>query len=84
MCGHLHRPIQRRFAGTLACVAPSTAFHMPLDLRPDADLHLVLEPPAGFLHVWSPGMWAWSPIPCRWSSTPGPFPFRRRPAPAEA
>ena len=25
LCGHLHRPIQARFAGTIACTAPSTA-----------------------------------------------------------
>ena len=81
LCGHLHRPIQRRFAGTLGCVAPSTAFQMPLDLRRGADLHLVLEPAAGFLHVWSPdvGMVTHT-VPL--VEHPGPYPFRRRPAPA--
>lgn len=81
LCGHLHRPIQRRFAGTLACVAPSTAFQMPLDLRRGADLHLVLEPAAGFLHVWSPGVgMVTHTMPL--VEHPGPYPFRRRPAPA--
>ena len=81
LCGHLHRPIQRRFAGTLACVAPSTAFHMPLDLRSGVELNLVLEPAAGFLHVWSPeiGMVTHT-LPL--VEHPGPYPFRRRPAPA--
>lgn len=80
LCGHLHRPIQRRFAGTLACVAPSTAFQMPLDLRPGAGLGLVLEPPAGFLHLWSPGIgMVTHTLPL--AEHPGPFPFRRRPAP---
>lgn len=80
LCGHLHRSIQRRFAGTLACVAPSTAFHMPLDLRPDVDLELVLEPAAGFLHVWSPGIgMVTHTLPL--VEHPGPYPFRRRPAP---
>ena len=80
LCGHLHRPIQRRFAGTLACVAPSTAFHMPLDLRPRAELNLVLEPAAGFLHLWSPGVgMVTHTLPL--VEHPGPFPFRRRPAP---
>lgn len=83
LCGHLHRAIQRRFAGTLACVAPSTAFHMPLDLRPDSDLNLVLEPAAGFLHVWSPGIgMVTHTLPL--VEHPGPFPFRRRPAPGSA
>ena len=83
LCGHLHRPIQRRFAGTLACVAPSTAFHMPLDLRPGAELGLVLEPPAGFLHVWSAGVgMVTHTLPL--VAHPGPFPFRRRPPPSAA
>ena len=79
LCGHLHRSIQRRFAGTLACVAPSTAFHMPLDLRPGVDLGLVLEPAAGFLHVWAPGVgMVTHTLPL--VAHPGPYPFRRRPA----
>ena len=79
LCGHLHRSIQRRFAGTLACVAPSTAFHMPLDLRPGVDLSLVLEPSAGFLHVWAPGVgMVTHTLPL--VEHPGPYPFRRRPA----
>lgn len=80
LCGHLHRAIQRRFAGTMACVAPSTAFHMPLDLRAAADLNLVLEPAAGFLHVWSPGVgMVTHTLPL--VEHPGPYPFRRRPSP---
>ena len=79
LCGHLHRSIQRRFAGTLACVAPSTAFHMPLDLRPGVDLSLVLEPSAGFLHVWAPSVgMVTHTLPL--VEHPGPYPFRRRPA----
>ena len=79
LCGHLHRPIHRSFAGTLACVAPSTAFHMPLDLRPGVDLGLVLEPPARYLHVWSPGVgMVTHALPL--VEHPGPYPFRRRPA----
>ena len=80
LCGHLHRSIQRRFAGTLACVAPSTAFHMPLDLRRGVDLNLVLEPAAGFLHLWNPGIgMVTHTLPL--VEHPGPYPFRRRPAP---
>ena len=56
---------------------------MPLDLRPEADLHLVLEPPAGFLHLWSPGIgMVTHTLPL--VAHPGPFPFRRRPAPGAA
>ena len=33
LCGHLHRAIDRRFAGTVAGTAPSTAAQLRLDLR---------------------------------------------------
>ena len=51
---------------------------MPLDLRPGADLGLVLEPPAGFLHVWSPGVdTVTHALPL--VEHPGLYPFSRRP-----
>jgi Icc protein len=55
LCGHLHRPIQARFAGTLACTAPSTAHQITLDLAPDAPGTFTLEPPAYYLHAWQAG-----------------------------
>ncbi len=55
LCGHHHRPIQARWAGTLASVAPSTAHQVVLDLAPDNSPAMYnLEPPAYQLHVWSP------------------------------
>lgn len=55
VCGHHHRPIQTRWAGTLASVAPSTAHQVVLDLQPDNGPSMFnLEPPAYQLHVWSP------------------------------
>jgi 3',5'-cyclic AMP phosphodiesterase CpdA len=79
LCGHLHRPILRRFGGTLAAVAPATCFQMPLDLEDGAGLGLVLEPAAGLLHLWSAetGM-VTHLLPL--AAHPGPFPFKRRPA----
>jgi Icc protein len=53
-CGHVHRPIQKRWAGTFACVAPSVAHQIALDLREDPLLRFVLEPPAFLLHMWRP------------------------------
>ncbi len=53
LCGHLHRPIQARFAGTLACTAPSTAHQITLDLAPDADATFIMEPPAYLVHAWN-------------------------------
>ena len=52
VCGHIHRPIVRRFAGTVACVSPATAHQIALDLPPSPRLGVVMEPPACLLHVW--------------------------------
>lgn len=52
LCGHLHRPIQARWAGTLASTAPSTAHQVTLDLRADAPESFIMEPPAFQLHHW--------------------------------
>jgi 3',5'-cyclic AMP phosphodiesterase CpdA len=54
VCGHYHRPIQRRFAGTIGYVAPGTAHQVALDLRPGRENRLIMEPPAFALHVWDP------------------------------
>jgi len=51
-CGHLHRSIDRRFAGTVAGTAPSTAHQIRLDLRPGVRLHFRFEPPGYQLHLW--------------------------------
>lgn len=53
ICGHLHRPIQARFAGTIASTAPSVAHQVALDLRPDGPSRFVMEPPGYQLHHWT-------------------------------
>jgi 3',5'-cyclic AMP phosphodiesterase CpdA len=55
MCGHIHRPIMRRFAGTIAMTGPGTAHQIALDLRPDERLTIIMEPPGCMLHAWSGG-----------------------------
>jgi Icc protein len=55
ICGHLHRAIESRFAGTIAGTAPSTARQVALDLRPEARLSFTLEPPGYQLHFWREG-----------------------------
>lgn len=52
VCGHLHRSIQSRWAGTLAMTAPATAHQVGLDVRHDVGLTLTLEPPGYALHLW--------------------------------
>ena len=54
LCGHLHRPIQVRWRGTLALTAPSVAHQLSLDLRPDGAATFSFEPPAILLHWWRP------------------------------
>jgi 3',5'-cyclic AMP phosphodiesterase CpdA len=55
VCGHVHRPMQIRWAGTLVSTAPSTAHQVALDLEDDNPLMFTMEPPACQLHVWRPG-----------------------------
>jgi 3',5'-cyclic AMP phosphodiesterase CpdA len=54
VCGHLHRSIQSRWAGTLAMTAPGTAHQVGLDVRHDVGLSLTLEPPGYAVHLWRP------------------------------
>jgi 3',5'-cyclic AMP phosphodiesterase CpdA len=54
LCGHLHRPIDVRFAGTIASTAPSPAHQVVLDLAADAASHFVMEPPAYRMHAFAP------------------------------
>lgn len=54
VCGHLHRPMVTHWHGVTITTAPSTAFEIALDLRPDADFSLVPgAPPAYQLHQWT-------------------------------
>jgi 3',5'-cyclic AMP phosphodiesterase CpdA len=53
LCGHLHRAIHARFAGTIASTTSSTAHQVVLDLRDDAPSAFAMEPPAFALHQWS-------------------------------
>ena len=54
LCGHVHRPIETRFAGTVARIAPSCAHQVALDVRSGAPLKLVMEPPGYRLHAYTP------------------------------
>lgn len=52
LAGHLHRHISRRYAGSIAMTAPSPAHQIALDLTGAERLSLIMEPPAGLLHLW--------------------------------
>jgi 3',5'-cyclic AMP phosphodiesterase CpdA len=53
LCGHVHREIHARFAGTLASTCPSPAHQVALDLAPRGPSAFVLEPPAFHLHCYA-------------------------------
>ena len=74
LCGHLHRPIQARFAGTLASTSPSPAHQVALDLAPDAASAFRMEPPGFQLHAWQPGFGVVSHTVVI-GEFAGPFPF---------
>ncbi len=53
-CGHVHRPMQKLWAGTLAYTVPSPVHQVSLDLTGDAkSATFVMEPPAYQLHLWN-------------------------------
>ncbi|MFZ6761891.1 phosphodiesterase [Pseudoroseomonas sp. WGS1072] len=74
LCGHIHRAMQCRFAGTMLATAPSTTTAIALRLSPDAAPGSFLEPPALLLHQWKEGrglITHVSPI----GAFSGPWPF---------
>ena len=54
LCGHVHRSVQCRFAGTLGQIGPGVAHAVQLTLA-GAPARWVLEPPAVLLHEWRDG-----------------------------
>jgi len=53
LCGHLHRSIVQRFAGTVASTCPSPAHSVALEIGPDGGDGYTLEPGGYQLHWWS-------------------------------
>lgn len=51
LCGHCHRAITRRWAGTLASIAPATAHQIALTLDGQRAA-MCLDPPGFQLHLW--------------------------------
>jgi 3',5'-cyclic-AMP phosphodiesterase len=54
LCGHVHRSVQCRFAGTLAQIAPGIAHAVQLTLAGEPP-RWVKEPPGVLLHEWRGG-----------------------------
>ena len=75
LCGHVHRAIEVRFAGTIAATAPSPVHQVALDLGVDAPGRFVMEPPAYRLHAYAPetGLVSHTAYVGEFA---GPYPFR--------
>ena len=80
LCGHLHRPIQFRFAGTIASTCPSPAHQVALDLAADAASAFRMEPPAFQLHAWRKGVGVVSHT-AYIGDFAGPYPFEEESCP---
>ena len=76
ICGHLHRSITTRFAGTVASTCPSPAHQVALDIDSEAADCFVMEPPGFHLHWWSSGRLV-SHVAVI-GDYPGPYPFRKK------
>jgi len=77
LCGHLHRTIDVRFAGTVAGTAPSAAHQLQMNLCPTAPAEFNFEPPGYQLHLWRNGrLITHTAVIGDW---PGPFPYRAPP-----
>lgn len=53
-CGHLHRQLQVRWAGTVAAISPSVAFQLPMALTVGAAKGFSLEPSSCPVYIWKP------------------------------
>lgn len=78
LCGHLHRTIDHRFAGTVAGTAPATAHQLVLDVTDGAPAEFTFEPPGYQLHFWRDGVGLVTHTAV-FGEWPGPYPFRAPP-----
>ena len=53
LCGHVHRPVFRRFANTIATICPGIGMQLVLDITEEAPSAFIMEPPAIMLHLWT-------------------------------
>ena len=55
ICGHVHRSVQARLAGTLVSICPGTAHQIYLTFDADLPNAWLPEPPAFQFHIWVGG-----------------------------
>ncbi|ONG45574.1 phosphodiesterase [Pseudoroseomonas deserti] len=73
LCGHVHRTMLQRFAGTLLCTAPSLGTAIALRPYPEAEAASYLEPPGFLLHHWDGKTMLTHAVPL--GVFPGPYGF---------
>jgi 3',5'-cyclic AMP phosphodiesterase CpdA len=74
LCGHVHRTMIRRWAGTVVVCCPSTTTEIGLQLDARAAPQSWLGPPACLLHLWNPAQGLVSHV-SQIGRYPGPYPF---------
>jgi 3',5'-cyclic-AMP phosphodiesterase len=74
LCGHVHRSMVKRWAGTLVYACPSTATQIALQLAPQAQPKSYVGPSACLLHLWTPADGLVSHTSYI-GDYPGPYPF---------
>ncbi len=74
LCGHVHRPMLRRWAGTVVCACPSTVTEIDLQLHPAAAPSSHAGPRGVMLHLWEPGLGMVSHL-SQIGAFAGPYPF---------
>ena len=74
LCGHVHRSMTRRWAGTIVCTCPSTTTEIALQLALNAVPCSYIGPPASMLHLWDPDQGLVSHTSYI-GKYPGPYPF---------
>jgi 3',5'-cyclic AMP phosphodiesterase CpdA len=74
LCGHVHRAMTRRWAGTIVCACPSTTTEIALQLAANAPPESYLAPGACMLHLWEESTGLISHVKSL-GDYPGPHPF---------
>jgi 3',5'-cyclic AMP phosphodiesterase CpdA len=74
ICGHLHRAIDVRFAGTIASTCPGPAHQVCLDLAADAASAFCMEPPGFRVHAFTPATGVVTHLAAA-GRFDGPYPF---------
>ena len=74
LCGHVHRSMSRRWAGTVVHSCPSTTTEIALQLDPHAAPRSYAGPPGYMLHLWNQAQGVLSHT-IHLGDFPGPYPF---------